>query len=92
MVNSADEIAYDSHDLDDGLTSNLLTEAQLKKVILWKETAVRIKKKYGSMKKQVQHFQIIKEIINTQATDLIKNTEKKIKRNNIIIQKLIQAV
>ena len=83
VVNAADEIAYDSHDLDDGLTSEVLSETGLKKVLLWKETAVKIKKKYRDLNGQVRQFQIVKEIINTQATDLISATESKIKENNI---------
>lgn len=83
-VNSADEIAYDNHDLDDGLTSKILSESVLlKKVLLWKETTAKIKGKYHNLNTQIKQFQIIKEIINIQVSDLINATEKNIKRHNI---------
>ena len=37
LVDLADEIAYTNHDLEDGLSSNILTFAALRKVELWKE-------------------------------------------------------
>lgn len=83
VVNVADEIAYDSHDLDDGLTSEILYESNLKKVLLWKQATVKIRKKYHNLNEQVRQFQIVKEIINTQVTDLITATEAKIKEHNI---------
>ena len=83
VVNGADEIAFDSHDLDDGLTSNILSESDLKKLSLWKGTSAKIRKKYHNLSEQVRQFQIIKEIINTQVTDLLGATEAKIKQHNI---------
>lgn len=83
LVNAADEIAYDSHDLDDGLTSRVLSENSLKKILLWKETAAKIKGKYGTLSEQVRRFQIIKEIINLQVTDLIYAAEANICDYNI---------
>ncbi|MFH0731866.1 MAG: deoxyguanosinetriphosphate triphosphohydrolase [Candidatus Omnitrophota bacterium] len=83
IVNAADEIAYDSHDLDDGLASNILSEGELRKVLLWKETAAKIKKSHSNLKEQVRQFQVIKEIINSQVTDLINTTEARIKKNKI---------
>jgi dGTPase len=36
VVDLSDEIAYDNHDLDDGLTSGLINEAELREIPLWK--------------------------------------------------------
>ncbi|MBN1405301.1 MAG: dNTP triphosphohydrolase, partial [Candidatus Omnitrophica bacterium] len=57
IVDAADEIAYDNHDLDDGLASRILSEAQLKKILLWQETTDRINRKYHNMDPQVRRFQ-----------------------------------
>ena len=44
VANLADEITYYSHDLDDGLDSGLLTEAQLERDIdCWKNASERIR-------------------------------------------------
>ena len=42
IANLADEIAYNAHDLDDGITSNLLDLDQLREVALWKENEDRL--------------------------------------------------
>ncbi|MBI2093255.1 MAG: dNTP triphosphohydrolase [Candidatus Omnitrophica bacterium] len=39
IADVADEIAYDNHDLDDGLASGILKEADLKKIDLWREAS-----------------------------------------------------
>src|SRR5436305_10898047 len=46
IVDYADEIAYNSHDIDDGLKSGLLTPEQLQDVTLWRETFGRIQAQY----------------------------------------------
>src|SRR5216683_8071725 len=47
VANLADEITYYSHDLDDGLDSDLLSEARLKrKVRIWRQAARKVQKEY----------------------------------------------
>ncbi|PIQ89968.1 MAG: deoxyguanosinetriphosphate triphosphohydrolase [Candidatus Omnitrophica bacterium CG11_big_fil_rev_8_21_14_0_20_42_13] len=83
IVDIADEIAYDNHDLDDGLTSGLLNEKDLKNISLWDETCGNIRKKYQKLDDTQQKYQIIKSLINTQVTDIITESEKKLKRLNL---------
>ena len=45
----ADEIAYDNHDIDDGLTSNLLKESDLETLPIWNKIAKDITKKYAKI-------------------------------------------
>lgn len=78
VVDMADEIAYDNHDLDDGLTSGLINEEDLKNIILWKEAASIVKKHSAILTDEIRKFQIIRSLIDTQVTDLIENTEKRI--------------
>jgi dGTPase len=50
VANLADEIAYYSHDLDDGLDSGLLSEDQLnRKVRLWRHATRIVEREYGSL-------------------------------------------
>src|SRR5512143_2681587 len=46
VVDYADEIAYNSHDIDDGLKSGLLTPEQLQEVTLWRDTFGRVRRRY----------------------------------------------
>jgi dGTPase len=78
IVDIADEIAYDNHDLDDGLTSGLLEESVLGKVPLWNDLARSIPAKYEGISPEKKKYLMIRTLINRQVTDLITETEKRI--------------
>ena len=83
IVDIADEIAYDNHDLDDGITSGLLKEEELEKLELWKEINKKIDKKYESIDKGLKKYLIIRSLIDMQVTDLIRQTELNLKNCGI---------
>lgn len=78
VVDIADEIAYDNHDLDDGLTSGLLKESELEKLAIWKDIWLAISRKYALIDNERKKYLIIRSLINMQVTDLIRETEKRI--------------
>ncbi len=79
VVNVADEIAYDNHDLDDGLTSNLIQESELKKNPLWKETDKLVRSNYTNLSPQIRKHQIIRMLIDINVRDLIRVSDKNVK-------------
>ncbi len=83
VVDIGDEIAYNNHDLDDGMTSGLLEEEGLKKLEIWKIAISKIGPGYNRLSAQMRKYQIIRTLINMQVTDLIIETEKKIKKARI---------
>jgi len=82
-VDIADEIAYDNHDLDDGIKSGLIKEEDLKVIQTWREKDKEIKKIHPGIKDEIRKYQIIRSLINSQVTDLINNTEANIKKLKI---------
>jgi len=76
VVNIADEIAYTSHDLDDGLTSGYITEEKLMEVLLWRETYEKIKEENKKIEKEQLKYHTIKSIINQQVSDVLQKTEE----------------
>ncbi|UCD15597.1 MAG: deoxyguanosinetriphosphate triphosphohydrolase [Candidatus Omnitrophota bacterium] len=80
VMDIADEIAYNNHDLDDGIKSGMITEAELKKIQLWNVTDKNIRDKYSNLNKELRIYLIIRNLIDWQVTDLIKNTLKNIKK------------
>jgi dGTPase len=80
VVDIADEIAYDNHDIDDGLTSGLIKESDLMEVRLWRNINEQITEKYAKIKGRVKKYQVIRSLINMQVTDLIRQTEENIGR------------
>ena len=83
VVDIADEIAYNNHDLDDGLTSGLLDESGLRKKKLWSKSLRGVKARYGKLKPQIRKYQIIRAMIDAQVTDLIEETKSKIKKAGV---------
>jgi len=79
VVDIADEIAYDNHDLDDGITSGLIKETSLTSLELWKETNLRIQKQFGILNPKIKKYQMIKFLIDRSVSDLIEETQKNIK-------------
>ncbi len=87
VVDIADEIAYDNHDLDDGIMSKLIREEDLKAVPAWIKKDREIRKAYPGIKDEVRKYQIIRSIINEQVTDVLTQTENNIRRYKIRKQK-----
>lgn len=83
IVNLADEIAYNNHDIDDGLTSEMITVDQLKGVSLWQENYKRVLKEMPDRPFKVIRHQTVRHIINTLVTDLVENIIHNITRLGI---------
>jgi dGTPase len=80
VVDIADEIAYDNHDLDDGLTSGLIEERELADIPIWNKINRDIGKKYAKINEKKKRYLAIRLLINMQVTDLIQETERNIRR------------
>ncbi|MCM8800814.1 MAG: deoxyguanosinetriphosphate triphosphohydrolase [Candidatus Omnitrophica bacterium] len=83
IVDVADEIAYDNHDLDDGLTSGLIKESDLENIPIWNNILRNISKRYGKIDKEKRKYLIIRSLIDMQVTDLIKQTQKNLDKFKI---------
>jgi dGTPase len=83
VVDAADEIAYDNHDIDDGITSGLIDEKDISKLELWKTASENIKKRHIDLSDKIRRYQIIRSLIDTQVRDLVENSEKNIKDASI---------
>jgi len=78
VVDIADEIAYDNHDLDDGLASGLIRESDLENLSIWSSINKNISKKYEKISPEKRRYLIIRSLIDLQVTDLIREAEKNI--------------
>ena len=76
VANLADEIAYYSHDLDDGLDAGLLTEAKLRRdVKLWSGAARRTKREHGELPDECRRYFIIRCLIDDHVRDVVATSE-----------------
>jgi len=77
IANLADEITYYSHDLDDGLDSELLSEKELaRNVRLWARAARLVKKENGDLPDESRRYFIIRSLIDLQIRDVVENSER----------------
>lgn len=83
VVNASDEIAYNNHDLDDGITSGLISMQELAKIKLWKFVSDRINKVYPKVNKKIKRCLIIRDLINFYVTDLLNETRKRLNKYKI---------
>ena len=83
LASISDDIAYNSHDLEDGLKSNLFNLRDLNNIPILKEIILKHKKKIKYFSLDLIIRQIVREIINEMVKDLITNTQNNIKKNKI---------
>jgi dGTPase len=83
VVDCADGIAYNAHDLDDGITSELLNLEQVRKLALWRENEKGLDLKYKNLDFKLKKYQIVRQIINDLISDFRKTTLKNLKASKI---------
>ncbi len=96
LTNYADEIAYNNHDIDDGLRSGLITIEQLSKVELFANNLAIVKEKYPKLEQKRLIPETVRRMINTLVVDLCTYSAQNITQhqpNNIAdIRQLPQLI
>ena len=83
IASISDDIAYNSHDLEDGLKSNLFNLSDLENIPILNKIVQKHAKKIKNYSIDLVIRQIVREIINEMVKDLIMTTQKNIKKNKI---------
>ena len=83
IASISDDIAYNSHDLEDGLKAKLFNLEELENIPILKKIIFRHKKKIKNFSIDLIIRQIVREIINEMVKDIIITTKNKIKKNNL---------
>jgi dGTPase len=78
LTNLADEIAYNNHDIDDGLRSGLLQESKLMELDFYALHRRAVEAAYPSINGRRAVAETIRRMINDLIVDLIKTSEKRI--------------
>jgi len=76
LGNVADEIAYNNHDVDDGLRSGLITIEQLCELTLFGDQYEAVKLKHPGLSARRTIHEVVRRMINCQVTDLIDNASQ----------------
>ena len=78
VANLADEIAYNNHDVDDGLRSGLITLEQLEAVPLVATQLGAVRHAYRDLPERRVVHETVRRMINTLVTDLIRQSDSNI--------------
>ncbi|MGP1716622.1 MAG: deoxyguanosinetriphosphate triphosphohydrolase [Methylophilus sp.] len=78
VTNFADEIAYNNHDVDDGLRSGLITIQQLSGIQLFAENMAEVKHLYGEIEEKRLIHETIRRMINVLVVDLCEQSRQAI--------------
>ena len=79
IVDAADSLAYDVHDTDDALGIGLITLDDLDSVTFWFEAAKPVRRDHPTLRGDRFRTAVLRELINWQVSDLLAETEKRLK-------------
>ena len=83
IANYADEIAYNAHDLDDGLRAGLFTLTDLDELTIWRELREVAGWKPGEHFTSMHRHEIIRELIGRSIGDVMTRTAEALDANDI---------
>ncbi len=75
VVDIADQIAYNNHDVDDGLRAGLITFEQLASCELFSREQLLVSKKWPELSSKRMIHEVIRRMINTLVSDLIATSQ-----------------
>jgi dGTPase len=84
LANFADEIAYNNHDVDDGIRAGLITVDELLSVPLFREYHAEVAAKYPTLpggRRQV--YEILRRMINRLVSDLIDSSAARLSASGV---------
>lgn len=81
LANFADEIAYNNHDIDDGIRSGLLTIEQMEEVALWRIQRHQVAQLYPDLQGRRLVYEVVRRIIHILVDDLVRETQKRLQEH-----------
>jgi dGTPase len=83
VVDAADSLAYNTHDIDDALSVGLITTANLEEVEFWRRAVERVRQQHRSI--GLPQFQptVVRALIDWQVADLLEHTRERLRQERI---------
>ncbi|MCZ6690364.1 MAG: deoxyguanosinetriphosphate triphosphohydrolase [Planctomycetota bacterium] len=91
VVDIADSIAYDNHDIDDGLQAGLISSDDLAKTELWRRALGAVEAACVGQDRRVRDRQAIIYLINLEVGDLLETTDRTIQESKIDSQETVRS-
>jgi dGTPase len=83
VVDAADSLAYDTHDIDDALSIGLITSADLEEVPFWRLAVERVRTRRGQIGPLQFQPAVIRALIDWQVSDLLEQTQRRLRAERI---------
>lgn len=89
LVDTADEIAYNGHDIDDGIRAGIITLDEVRKLAIWEAEPDGFKNpftsghNFDSLSRDQKRYAVVRYLVNLMVTDVLVETEKQIDRFDI---------
>jgi dGTPase len=83
LANLADEIAYNNHDIDDGLRSGLLSLEHIREVRIFDRHLAEVQARYPGLTDRRLIHETIRRTINALVTDLSRTSSANIRRSRV---------
>jgi dGTPase len=84
LANFADEIAYNNHDVEDGIRAGLISTEQLLEVPLFCEYHAEVLAKYPALAGRRLVYEVVRRMINRLVTDLIDSSAARLAASGVI--------
>jgi len=82
ICNVADELAYTTHDLDDGLRSGMITPPMLDSIALWEMLRETFNWR-GPQLDDIERHRMIRHLVGVMVTDLLEATDARLKESRV---------
>jgi dGTPase len=83
VVDAADSLAYDTHDLDDALSVGLISPSDLEEVEFWRKAEAGVRQRHQALGPEQFQATMVRALINWQVTDLLEHTQERLRQESI---------
>ena len=83
IVDAADSLAYDTHDIDDALSAGLISVEQLDEVEFWRRALARVREQHQAIGPLQFQPTVVRALIDWQVGDLLEQTRERLRRHRI---------
>jgi dGTPase len=83
VVDAADSLAYDTHDIDDALSVGLIEPDDLQETAFWRKAVERVRQRYRALGPEQFQPTVVRALIDWQVSDLLEQTRQRLRRHRV---------